>query len=274
MRLARDEEAADRPREGDPLRATLRRRMEPEEEAAIAAALPRLLARLRRRPARRLREARRGALYLRRLFRRNAAHGGVPFVLPRRRRKRRPPRVAVLLDVSWSVTRASALFLMLADELLRRLPDTRLLPFVDRPIDATSELSAWLAGGGLRGDVPFETLLDGLRDLHPGAASDYGRALHALAVAERRLGRRDWLVVLGDGRTNRFDPQPFALEELRDRIGGILWLVPEPVAEWGTGDSALAAYAPYVDVLVEAPDAAGLAAGVRELARATTRRSR
>ena len=75
------------------------------------------------------------------------------------------------------------------------------------------------------------------------------------------------LLVLGDGRTNRFDPQDWAFQEMAQSCGAALWLVPEPVELWGTGDSALAAYLPHVDTAVEARDVTGLARGVAELLR-------
>jgi hypothetical protein len=43
--------------------------------------------------------------------------------------------------------------------------------------------------------------------------------------------------------------------------------VPEPLSEWGRGDSALGAYLPHVDLAIEARDLAGLSRGVSELLR-------
>ena len=80
------------------------------------------------------------------------------------------------------------------------------------------------------------------------------------------LARDAVLVVLGDARTNRFDPLPWAFEEIASRARRVLWLVPEPRARWGTGDSALPRYLPFCDVAVEARDLEGLAHGVREMA--------
>ena len=120
----------------------------------------------------------------------------------------------------------------------------------------------------LRGGRSFATLLQQLPDFNANAASDYGRALHGLAAARGlRLGRETLLVVLGDGRNNRFDPQAWNLETLQERCGGVLWIVPEPIHLWGTGDSALADYAPHCDCLVEADDARGLCRGVVEMER-------
>ena len=66
-------------------------------------------------------------------------------------------------------------------------------------------------------------------------------------------------------RHDRSADEEFA--DLAARCGGVLWLVPEPASRWGTGDSALPLYLPSIDVLVEATDLAGLAAGVAELRR-------
>jgi uncharacterized protein with von Willebrand factor type A (vWA) domain len=112
----------------------------------------------------------------------------------------------------------------------------------------------------------FGALLDEIPGLDPGAASDYGRAFWALGEGPLRvLAKEAVLVVLGDARTNRFDPLPWAFEEIAARARRVLWLVPEPRVRWGTGDSALLRYLPFCDVAVEARDLAGLAHGVREM---------
>jgi uncharacterized protein with von Willebrand factor type A (vWA) domain len=114
--------------------------------------------------------------------------------------------------------------------------------------------------------VSFADVLSGIEGLNLDAPSDYGRALHALAHAGRPVrGRDTLLVVLGDARANRFEPLPWAFEDLARGLGGVVWLVPEPASRWGTGDSALPAYLPSIDVLVEATDLEGLARGVAEM---------
>jgi uncharacterized protein with von Willebrand factor type A (vWA) domain len=116
--------------------------------------------------------------------------------------------------------------------------------------------------------VSFAEVVDGLRALNPKAPSDYGTAFHALRNPRLRpRGRDTVLLVLGDGRTNRFDPLPWAFAEVARDCKAVIWLAPEPCARWGTADSALPAYANSVDVLVEATDLAGLADGLLELVR-------
>lgn len=259
--------AGDRSAAQDPRQRDLKRRLDATEEREIAAQVPRVVEELRLRTSRRARRSSRGRLYLRRVFRENLSHGGVPFVLPRRQRRRRRARIVLLIDVSWSTAQAAGLFLTVAREVLRRARDTRILFFVDRAVDATSAVERWLARN-LSEPTSFARLVAALPGLNLDAPSDYGRAFHALLRSPRRpAGRDTLLLVLGDGRTNRFDPQDWAFEEIAERCGAVLWLVPEALAQWGTGDSALGSYLAHADVAVEARDLDGLARGVGELAR-------
>ncbi len=270
----------------------LSRAMATEEEKALADLVPRLLEEIRLRTGRRVRRSGSGRIFLRRVFRENLAHGGIPFVLPFRRKRPRRLRVVLLVDVSFSAARATGFFLWMASAFLRVGRDARVIAFVDRPVDATEAVRRWLdrrgrdsgavpsmPGRGTRGarrlglgirpaSSPFSAMLESLRGLNLDAPSDYGRALHAVLQGNLRPGSRDTvLVILGDGRTNRFDPLAWTLEEIARRCRAVLWLVPEPGARWGTGDSALPEYLPFADVAVEAHDLAGLARGISELLR-------
>jgi len=265
-----------------------------KDEAALAREIPKILQEIRLKTARRYGRARRGRLWPARVFRANVTSGGVPFVLPYRSRRVRRPRVVLLVDVSWSTSRAAAFFLWLASELLRSGRDTRVLAFVDRVADATRAVARWSRPGSarpaaeaeharrgvgrkprpgsavVRGGRSFGDLLEGIRDLDLDAASDYGRAFHGVLAHGVVTGGRDTiLVVLGDGRSNRFDPLPWTLAEIRRRCRAVVWLVPEPAVLWGTGDSRLPEYLACVDVLVEADDLAGIARGVVEIVRRT-----
>lgn len=273
-------------------RRDLRDRWSKSEEQQLAVEMVRIVRSLRLGTSRRQRRARRGGHDLRRLFRENLGLEGVPWILPRRRARSRTASIVLLVDVSWSAARAAGLFLSFAAELLQKQSRVRALFFVDAVLDATDALMGWCAqpivaprsaaqrrpshrehpappGDGVqRGGRSFARLLLDLRGLNLDAPSDYGRAFHALLRSPLCPGgRRTALVVLGDGRTNRFDPQAWAFEEIAARCGAVLWLVPEPEVRWGTGDSALAAYLPHADAAFEARDLRGLEAGVRELAR-------
>ncbi|HEX6853005.1 MAG TPA: VWA domain-containing protein [Candidatus Polarisedimenticolaceae bacterium] len=248
----------------DPLHRALSPRASEQEDRELARMLPRIVEAIRLRASRRTREARRGRLDVRLVFRRNLRHQGIPFELPWRRPRPRPTRVVLLVDVSWSVARAAGYFLWIASEFLEPGRRARIVAFVDRPVDATEAVARWKRSSR----ATFAQVLQGLSGLNLDAASDYGRALHALASSKLRPAGRDTiLVVLGDARTNRYDPLDWALGDLARRCRAVLWLVPEPESRWGTADSALAAYLPHVDAVAEATDLAGLARGVESVLR-------
>ena len=107
---------------------------------------------------------------------------------------------------------------------------------------------------------------EGELDLH--ALSDHGAVLSELEKgALAQIDRRTVLLVLGDARNNRRPARADALRRIALRARAVVWAVPEPRARWYTGDSALAAYAPSCDLVVEATSLAGLLAALRESAR-------
>jgi uncharacterized protein with von Willebrand factor type A (vWA) domain len=256
---------------GDPRRFDLTGEMSDADERALLRALERSLLSMRLRRAIRRRRARRGELWVQGALRSNLASGGVPFVLARRRRRHRRPRLFVLADVSWSVARGAGLFLQFVLAARRAFSDLRVHLFVDRPVDVT----AAIARADRRGPPPLPDDPTGIERLcarHPGllteARSDYGTTLYAYQrEVGPQLGRNAVLLVYGDARTNWFDPQPWCLEELSDRAGAVVWLVPEPRPRWGTGDSALFAYAPLSDAVYETATLEGLERAFDDLAR-------
>jgi uncharacterized protein with von Willebrand factor type A (vWA) domain len=236
-------------------RALLRkpfREMDPVEAEELAALASELARRFRTRLARRFRRGRRGRLDFRRTLRRSIAHGGAPFHLELRRRRPSRPDLVALCDVSGSVRHAAELFAALLAPCRRFFRRVRLIVYVDRPVEASVE------SGRL---VPHEPI-----DLH--ALSDLGRVL--LELEDRlspTLTRNTVLLVLGDARNNRRPARADALGRLRARVRALWWLVPEPRARWGTGDSAIEAYRPYCDERLECPSGAALLAALDRLAR-------
>ena len=76
--------------------------------------------------------------------------------------------------------------------------------------------------------------------------TDYGQALIDLRDQHwEQVDRRTTVLVLGDGRSNHTDPRLDIFAELADRAKRVVWLCPEPVARWGSGDSELLRYGPF-----------------------------
>ncbi|MBI3449876.1 MAG: VWA domain-containing protein [Acidobacteria bacterium] len=232
----------------------------------MAREIPPIIEEIRLRRGRRYAEGPRGRLWVKKMIRESLGHGGVPFSLPMKRRRPRRPRVALLVDVSHSVTRAAGYFLLICRGLAARLGRTEVHLFVDRVADATPAVRLWAGRRG--GALDFRSFLSTLPGIDLQGASDYGRAFHqALGFVGRSSGRETVLVVLGDARSNHRDPLAWAFEELSGRCRRVLWLNPEPHALWNTGDSVMRVYEPACDVVCEARDLEGLTHGVRAILR-------
>jgi uncharacterized protein with von Willebrand factor type A (vWA) domain len=126
------------------------------------------------------------------------------------------------------------------------------LVFVDHAIEATIEDDTI---------VPHAPV-----DVH--AFSDLGRVLVEIERGDLApFGRNTLLLVLGDARNNRRPSRADVLGRLRDRVRAVWWLAPEQRARWGTADSAIEAYRPHCDVLLECANGAGLLAALDRLGR-------
>ena len=261
------------PRRGPspPARQGLPRALERREEREAAAAMEELASRLASRPALRRRRARRGSPDMAGTLRANLVHGGVPFVLRRRGRVIGRRDLVLLADVSGSVRRAAAMFLTILGRLHGRFAGVRAFAYVDRP----AEIPATLAR------APAAEIAAALATALPlDALSDHGEALRRFnRDFPGAVGGRSVVVILGDARNNRFPAQEWELEAIRRRCRRLVWIVPEPPSLWGSGDSAIRAYAPLCDRVIAAPTPQALAAAAAALARgnalrATRRRTR
>src|SRR5262249_22841783 len=204
-------------------------------------------ARLRGRLARRERKARRGRLDFRRTIRGSLPTGGVPGRPPWRRRRPGRPDLIALCDLSGSVAAASDFCLGLLAPARHHFRRVQLFAYVDRLVPVSIE------DGHVAPDGPL--------DLH--ARSDFGRVLGDLWERRHLLGRSTLLLVVGDARNNRRPARADLFRAAAERVQRTIWLVPEPRARWDTGDSALAAYAPSCDAVLECLDLERLVRAVR-----------
>jgi uncharacterized protein with von Willebrand factor type A (vWA) domain len=194
---------------------------------------------LRDRMERQRRRARRGRLDVRRTVRASLRTGGIPFRTVMRKRRRDRPSLVVLCDVSDSVRAAARFSLVLVYTMQEAFSRTRSFVFVSELGESTALFARHPADEAVtrafRGEV-----------VSTAANSDYGRALGTFT--DRFLDAIDHkttVVVLGDARSNRLDPNLGALAEVRRRAARVIWLNPEPRASWGFGDSEMLRYLPF-----------------------------
>jgi uncharacterized protein len=200
----------------------------------LVAALAR---RLRANLSRRQHQVQRGRLDLRRTVRRSISSGGVPINPAFRHRQPGRPDLVALCDCSHSVATASRFLLALlapAHAFFRRV---RLFAFVDQPVEVSIE------SGVL---VPHTTL-----DLY--ARSDFGKVLVGFWDRwEQLLTRNTIVLILGDARNNRRPPRADVLARIHAAARRVVWLNPESVSRWDTGDSVMRSYTRHCDLVLAA----------------------
>jgi len=187
----------------------------------------------------RLRPAPRGKIDLRRTLRLAATQGGVPLRLKRRNRQPERPELAVLCDISNSMSRYTFFVLLLVWALQRKHRKIRSFIFVDRIAEVTHLLQKPEALEKLR-------FIGIYAPCSATGFTDYGRVFRDFAAEFLpSLPAKTKVIILGDGKNNWRDPQVAALEEIAGRVNGVYWLNPRPVEQWYEKDSVLALYRPY-----------------------------
>lgn len=234
-------------------------RMSIEELHKLQREVERLAQKLRTMASLRPKQQRRGRLDMRRTLREAMATQGLPFRLRLRRRRVEKPRLVVLCDVSDSVRQVSRFMLQFAYTLQELFSKVRSFVFVSDLGETTDLFSR------------FE-LDEAIRRAYSGAVinvfanSNYGRAFHQFV--DRHLDAvttRTTVIIIGDGRSNYFPPEAWALERVKARARHVLWLNPEQPSSWAFGDSAMRDYQPHLSRVEVVNNLASLSRIIDEL---------
>jgi uncharacterized protein with von Willebrand factor type A (vWA) domain len=224
----------------------------------------RLASRMRRRMVRRQRIAAAGRkLHLRRTLRNSLQFGGIPMELSYRARRRKPPQLVILLDVSRSMSIYTYLLLRFTRAIIRAFRRADAFVFHTRLVSVTDALKEQNA----------ERMRDRLTLLSAGwsGGTRIGESLQSFndRFAGSLVGRRTVVVVVSDG-FDTGDPSLLSaqMERLHARARRVVWLNPllgrlnyEPLA------SGMAAAMPFVDLFAPAHNVESLLALEHELVR-------
>jgi len=211
----------------------------PEELADMRETVYRMLVRIRKDVKRMKERENRGRLHVVRTIQRNYRHGMIPFLLALRRKRPERPRLVVLCDVSYSVSHATRFMLLLLHTLQNRVMDVRSFVFNREVAEITDRLRS----------MPANCLLDtiGTGDVvNLDDNSDYGNVF--ARFKERHLESmrgKPAIIIMGDGRNNYNEANEWALEEIREKAGYMLWLTPEDRDLWQRGDCLIDRYGSY-----------------------------
>ena len=199
-----------------------------------------LARRLRNKLSLRDKRDKRGRLDVKTTLRRNMQHGGIPFDLVTKHKRKEKVELIVLCDVSSSVSRVSQFMLRFVYTIQDCLAKVRSFIFVDELGEVTEFFRE-------------ESIEEGVRlalqeaEIVYYARSDFGSVFKQFCEEYLQdVGYRTYILIIGDARNNQNDPCAGALESMARRARGIIWLNPEPRPFWDTGDSVMGDYLPHL----------------------------
>ncbi|HEY5973902.1 MAG TPA: VWA domain-containing protein [Geobacteraceae bacterium] len=213
----------------------------PEELADMQEVVCRMLVRIRKDVQRMKEQESRGKLHVIRTIQKNYRHGMVPFLLSLRRKRKEKPRLLVFCDVSFSVSHATRFMLLLLHTLQTRVMDVRSFVFNKDVVEITELLR----------NMPVNCLLETIDKgdiINLDENSDYGNVFSTFKKKHlENMRGKPAIIIMGDGRNNYNEANDWALEEIREKAGYMLWLTPEERDIWQRGDCLIDLYGSYCD---------------------------
>jgi uncharacterized protein with von Willebrand factor type A (vWA) domain len=189
---------------------------------------------------------RRGKFDIKQTVRRNMAHGGVPFELIFKQRKKEKPKLVILCDISSSVANVSRFFLQFSYQLSEIFTRIRSYVFVAELGEVTEIF---------RDQDVFDAIdkaVDGGDVINPYTRSNFGMAFETFWRDHlAAIDKRTTVVVIGDARNNYNDAKAWCLRDIHNKAKNVVWINPESPGAWGFGDSVMDKYLPFCDVAEE-----------------------
>ena len=237
---------------------------DPEELQRLHALAEQWAARIRYRLSRRRRIARRGTRpVLRRTFQRSVSTGGMPLRLYRSRRKPKPFKIVIFVDVSGSMDNYSLFFTRFVHAITAHFARTEAFIFHTRLVQIT---------GALKTANPVK-LMEKMALISQGwsGGTRIGAALAAFndQYASSVMTSRTLAIIVSDGfDTGPADKLAAELIRLKRRTKRLVWLNPLlGRASYEPRAAAMAAALPHIDLFAPAHNLESLAALEDELAR-------
>jgi uncharacterized protein with von Willebrand factor type A (vWA) domain len=231
----------------------------PEELTDMQEVVYRMLMRIRKDVRRMKEQENRGKLHVIRTIQKNYKHGMVPFLLSLRRKRKEKPRLVVFCDLSYSVSHATRFMLLLLHTLQNRLMHVRSFVFNREIVEITDRLR----------NMPVNCLLETIDKgdiVNLDDNSDFGNVFKTFKEKYlENLQGKPAVIIMGDGRNNYNEANEWALEEIREKAGYMLWLTPEDRDTWGRGDCLMELYGSYCDRVEVVKDVDELSRVVEDL---------
>jgi uncharacterized protein with von Willebrand factor type A (vWA) domain len=194
----------------------------------------------------RRRRLKKGKLDLHYTLRKNMSHGGVPFEVVYKQKKKDRPKLVILCDVSSSVANVSRFMLQFMYSLQEAFTKIRTFVFVAELGEVTQVFK------DKEINEAVESALDGGGAINVYTRSNFGYAFHTFwRDFLSAVDNKTTVLILGDARNNYNDPKAWCVREIHSKAKNVVWLNPESPGAWGFGDSVMDRYLPYTDVAEE-----------------------
>nr|WP_306667772.1 VWA domain-containing protein [Pseudoteredinibacter isoporae] len=182
----------------------------------------------------------RGLLDVRKTIAANAAYDGVLFHTRWKTTVVDRPKIMVICDVSGSVSRVARFLLLFVHSLQEVLPRTRSFVFSSDMGEVTD----------LFKDQNLEEALGEIMSKWANQSTSYDKALGDFSEqALQDVDQKTTVIMLGDARNNNGNGRADIWQKVYLQAGRVLWLNPEHINSWDTGDSIMASYRPYCSEL-------------------------
>ncbi len=196
--------------------------------------------------SRRKKRARRGQLDFKKTIRENISCQGLLFNPRWKMKKLDRPDIIAICDVSRSVSWIVRFFLLFLYSLNKEIARIRTFIFCSEMVEVTKffeeqpveqAVARIQTGGGINVVL---------------AQTDYGESFKDFKrIGLDAVSRKTTVIILGDARSNFFDPRTDIVRTISERCRRLIWLNPETPYLWGSGDSEMDRYAPFCNLVRE-----------------------
>jgi uncharacterized protein with von Willebrand factor type A (vWA) domain len=205
------------------------------------------------------RRVRRGRFDIKRTLRLSQQYGGVPIKVLFKKRRKKKVQIVTLCDVSRSVWNASRFMLNLLYSLQDQFDRVRSFVFVSDLGEVTDCFNRYEINDAI-GRLMFEA------GINFYSYTDYGEVLLRFYKDYLDIvNRRTTIIIIGDARNNYMAHNSWALEKIKAKARKVYWLNPEPEGWWGSGDSDMHEFIPFVTEARECRNLKQLARFIRDL---------
>ena len=208
----------------------------PDELMLTREVIDELVKKLKDITSRRFVSKRKGTLDIKKTLKDANKFQGVPINIHFKNRPLRKGKIVTLCDISGSVWSAARFMLNILYSLQDCFSRVNSYVFVSGVCDVT----------GIFDSNEINDSIDKIMteaDIEYDIPTDYGETF--IEFKERyiqELSSKTTLIIIGDARSNYMNPHAEILEEMRNKCKRVIWLNPEPIQSWDTGDSEMYTY--------------------------------